>query len=138
MANAKIKIQVRSDGLDGFIRRGRARARALDSKAPLPSERIITFQSPAHMFRVLTPKRYDILQHLADTGAQSVSSLAQKLRRRRSAVSRDLSILSSVGAVHTASIPNTGHGRMTVASPVASRLEIVNVIGAAPASSSRT
>ena len=112
MASSKVRIKVHSDGLDGFIARGRARARALDRGEELPA-----------------PRRFDILQALANTGTQPVSSLAVSLRRNRSAVSRDLRILTRVGAVCTKSVSNTGHGRMTLASPVASRLEIVSVIG---------
>lgn len=129
MASSKIKVH--SDGLAGFITRGRARAKALDLKETLPAEHIITFRTPAEMFQLLTPKRFDILQHLANTGAQPVSTLAEDLQRRRSAISRDLKILTSLGAVHTTSVANTGHGRMTIASPVASRIEIVSIIGKA-------
>jgi predicted transcriptional regulator len=129
MASSKVRIKVHSDGLDGFIARGRARARALDRGEELPAEHIITFRTPGDMFQVLTPRRFDILQALANTGTQPVSSLAVSLRRNRSAVSRDLRILTRVGAVCTKSVSNTGHGRMTLASPVASRLEIVSVIG---------
>ncbi len=88
-AKNKTKIVIKNDGFEGFIRRGREHAKALDKGETLPSEITISFETPTEMMRVFTVKRTELLEKLTQDGQQPISQLATKLKRKRTAVTRD-------------------------------------------------
>lgn len=134
------EVVFKTDGLEGFKRRVLEHARALDRGELLPSQTTFSFESPKELIGLLTPRRIDLLQKLASDGDLPVNLLAKKLRRTRSAINRDLGILKRMGVVRTRSVPNAGHGRMTLASPLAAEYDFVcsiRPIGASNTSQSR-
>lgn len=59
----------------------------------------MSFESPATLFRLLTPARWGILDMLQRTGRCGVRELARHLDRDASAVHRDISALIDRGLV---------------------------------------
>lgn len=57
------------------------------------------FESPAAMFRVLTPKRWDLIERLQELGPVSVRGLARELGRDVKRVHEDVQQLMSLGLV---------------------------------------
>jgi predicted transcriptional regulator len=55
--------------------------------------------SPAALFRVLTPKRWELIERLQTTGPSTVRGLARELERDVKRVHEDVSILIKHGLV---------------------------------------
>lgn len=127
--NKKTTVVVKNDGLEGFIRRGREHAKALDNGGSLPSEIIVTFETTNAMMRVFTLKRTELLEKLIQEGKQPIQKLATALNRKRTAVNRDIVALRKIGVVSTSAASNPGHGKLSMVSPLAKRYEFIWSVG---------
>jgi predicted transcriptional regulator len=67
------------------------------------------FESPAALFRVLTPKRWDLIECLQKTGPLGVRALARALGRDVKRVHDDASAMIAVGMVE-----KTADGKLVV------------------------
>ncbi len=67
------------------------------------------FESPAALFRVLTPKRWDLIECLQQTGPLGVRALARALGRDVKRVHEDAAALIAVGMVE-----KTADGKLIV------------------------
>jgi predicted transcriptional regulator len=116
------------DGATGTVRaffeRSRDRARKLDGGKKLPAEMRLTFENPADLVRALTLQRVRVL-HAVRKKPAPVSDLAIVLKRDRTAVKRDVRILTSLGLVKMHEETNPGHGRRKIVEPLAARYELV-------------
>jgi predicted transcriptional regulator len=110
-----------------FFRRSSARAQKLDRGGRLLPEMRLTFEDPADLLRVLTAERVRVLDAVRRRPAP-VSELAAVLKRDRTAVRRDVRILTTFGLVNTHEEANPGHGRRKIVGPVASKCELVTTI----------
>lgn len=120
----KVKISVDPSGAEGFFRRAREHARALDRGEVLKEEAVIAFEDPADMMHMLTTERIRLLGSLKRDGAAPITDLALRLGRNKRAVNRDVVALREHGLLATRYVTNTGHGRNLVVSPAAKRLEL--------------
>ena len=68
-------------------------------------------EDPADMLAVLTPARLALFRVIKQKPG-SIASLAQKMKRDRSAVTRDVAALGKAGLVTVTEKPQPGHGRM--------------------------
>jgi predicted transcriptional regulator len=73
------------------------------------SAHVFTFESPSALFRVLTPKRWEILERLQQLGPSSLRGLARSLERDVKRVHEDVAALIEVGLVQ-----KTERGRIHV------------------------
>ena len=112
---------------DAFFRRSAARAQKLDRGVRLLPEMRLTFEEPADLLRVLTAQRVRVLNAVRKNPAP-VSELAIVLGRDRTAVRRDVRILTAFGLVNTREETNPGHGRRKIVGPLASKCELVTTI----------
>lgn len=60
---------------------------------------VFTFESPAALFRVLTPKRWELVERLQTLGPSSVRGLARALERDVKRVHEDVAALIDFGLV---------------------------------------
>ena len=60
---------------------------------------ILQFESPAALFRVLTPKRWELIEYLQKLGPSSVRGLARELERDVKRVHDDVTLLIECGFV---------------------------------------
>jgi predicted transcriptional regulator len=100
------------------------RARKLDAKDHIPSEKRITFSSADEMLSHLTPKRIRLCE-VAREKPRSVTELAVALQRDRKAVHRDVQALHSVGMLLLRKESNPGHGQVQVVTAAASRFQLI-------------
>ncbi len=70
---------------------------------------VFEFESPAALFRLLTPKRWELLEILQSIGPCGVRELARRLERDVRRVHDDLSALLEAGLVE-----KTNEGKMIV------------------------
>lgn len=109
-----------------FFRRGRALARLADAGEALPEEHTVSFEDPAELLKLLTVTRLAVWRAVSEQPA-SITGLAQRLHRDRSAVKRDVDRLALAGMVRVETRVLPGHGRMKEVRPLARsvRLEAV-------------
>ena len=106
-----------------FFERGRRYAKRVRAGGRLPESRLITFEDPADMMRILSPAKLRLLRAVkAHPG--SIGSLASRLGRDRSAVTREVAQLQRFGLVRVAEAVLPGHGRMKKVSAVAGEIRL--------------
>jgi predicted transcriptional regulator len=114
-----MKTKIHIDGFDGWAKRARARAKAIDEGRPFPSSRGVTFESAAEMARLLTPARLNLFAKVKKQTV-SIQELARLLGRDVSAVRRDVVALERFGILDSHQVVNPGHGRVRMVSAPAS------------------
>ena len=112
------RTEIRVERVDTFFERGRKLARSADRGDPIAPSRVVAFEDVESLLHVLTGKRVLLLRELRETPA-SIGDLARKVKRGRSAVTRDVQLLERFGVVQVTEKPPPGHGRMKWVSPVA-------------------
>lgn len=113
------KVTIHADGFEGFRKRSLVRAKKLDRGELLEPEKILTFDE--NTFKSLTRARIGVYRRVKEKEI-SITALAVSLKRPREAVSRDVTALQSVGLVKLRNVPNPGHGRVVMVSPVAKKI----------------
>ncbi|MFM1991340.1 MAG: hypothetical protein RJA99_4297 [Pseudomonadota bacterium] len=94
-----------------FFQRGREIARRADAGQPLASAHVISFEDPHELLRLLGASRIDVLRAVKKEPG-SITQVAQRLGRDRSAVKRDIEQLEYLGMVNVETKVLPGHGRM--------------------------
>jgi predicted transcriptional regulator len=119
-----VSLIVDESGAEGFFKRARAHAQALDRGEKIPARTVIAFENSADFFRMITGERMRLLELLRDVGESPITELAAQLNRNKRAVSRDVSELREHGLLLTKYVTNAGHGRNLVVMRAAKRLEL--------------
>lgn len=107
MKNVTLKAGNEQD----FFRRGKVLARLADAGQPMPEERTVSFEDPADLLRLLTASRLEVFRSVKGEPG-SITVIAGRLQRDRSAVKRDVDQLAQVGLVTIETKPLRGHGHM--------------------------
>jgi predicted transcriptional regulator len=107
MKNVTLKAGNEQD----FFRRGKVLARLADAGQPIPEERTVSFEDPADLLRLLTASRLDVFRSVKGEPG-SITVIAGRLHRDRSAVKRDVDQLAQVGLVTIETKTLPGHGLM--------------------------
>ena len=119
MSNLTIKTATEAD----FFKRGRELAQLADKGESLPQECIISFEDPADVLKLLTTTRLALFRSIkAQPG--SITAIATRLHRDRSAVMRDVNELANVGLVKIEPKVLPGHGKMKEVSATAERFKL--------------
>jgi predicted transcriptional regulator len=114
-----MKTTIYTDGFEGWAKRAKARAIAMDEGRKFAPSRGITFESAAEMVRLLTPARLNLFETVKKRKV-SIQDLARSLGRDVSAVRRDVVALEKFGIVASQHVVNPGHGRVRMISAPAS------------------
>jgi predicted transcriptional regulator len=121
------KTEIRVERMDTFFERGRKVAIAADRGEAIPFSRVVAFEDIESLLKVLTEKRVLLLRQVKETPA-SISTLAKKLKRDRSAVTRDVQILERFGVVRVTDKPLPGHGKQKWITPLAGEIRLTAVL----------
>ena len=113
--------------MDSFFERGRKLAKAADRGKPIPSRRVVAFEDVGALLHVLTEKRVLLLKQVKETPT-SISVLARKLKRDRSAVTRDVQVLERFGVIQVTEKPLPGHGRQKWITPLAGEIQLTAIL----------
>jgi len=119
MTNLTIKTGTEED----FFKRGRQLARTADGGEPLPDEHVISFEDPADVMKLMTEARLALFRAVKDTPG-SITNIAERLHRDRSAVKRDVDEMERAGLVTITEKVLPGHGRMKEVRVVANRFRL--------------
>ncbi len=93
----KVTIRIRRSGDDALTHMGERFIRAW--KTGKSAGDTLEFESPKALFRVLTPKRWELIERLQKLGPSSVRGLARSLERDVKRVHDDVSRLIKYGLV---------------------------------------
>jgi len=121
------KTEIRVERVDAFFERGRKLAKAADKGDAIPFSRVVAFEDVESLLHVLTEKRVLLLKQVMETST-SISVLAKKLKRDRSAVTRDVHVLERFGVIQITEKPLPGHGRQKWVMPVAGEIQLTAVL----------
>jgi predicted transcriptional regulator len=121
------KTEIRVERVEAFFQSGRKLAKAADKGAGIPPRRVVAFEDVASLLHVLTERRVLLLRQLRET-PNSISQLAMKLGRDRSAVTRDVQVLERFGVVRVTERPLPGHGKQKWVEPVAGEIRLTAVL----------
>jgi predicted transcriptional regulator len=121
------KTEIRVEREDVFFERGRELAKAADRRDAIPPSCVVAFEDVGSLLHVLTAKRVLLLKQVNQTPT-SISVLAKKLKRDRSAVTRDVQILERFGVIQVTEKPLPGHGRQKWITPLAGEIRLTAVL----------
>lgn len=114
------KLTIKTGTEKDFFARGRRLAKVADRGEPIPEERIISFEDPGDVMKLITVTRLALFRAVKDAPG-SITDIAARLHRDRSAVKRDLDELEQVGLVTIVEKTLPGHGRMKEVRATATR-----------------
>lgn len=96
---------------DSFLKRGKRLAKLADAGKAIPQELVISFEEPGDLLRLLTAARLDLFRAIKEH-PDSITCIAKRLHRDRSAVKRDVDQLAEAGLVLIEKQVHPGHGQM--------------------------
>lgn len=117
------KVIVKTATAEEFFKRGRRVAKLADRGERLAEEQIISFEDPGDVLRLLTTARLALFRTIKDRPG-SITDVAERLHRDRSAVKRDVDALEKVGLVRVNPKVLPGHGLMKEVSVTAKRFRL--------------
>lgn len=106
-----------------FFKRGKDLARLADRGQPIPEERIISFEDPVEVGKIMTAGKLAVFRAIKEHPS-SITRLAERLHRDRSAVKRDVDDLEKIGLVVVQSKTLPGHGLMKEVSVTANHFKL--------------
>jgi predicted transcriptional regulator len=121
-------ILVKTGTEEEFFRHGQELARKIDRGETLTPEFTLTFEDPADMFAVMSPARLALFR-AAKAESASITLLAQRLKRDRSSVKKDVDLLSSLGLLDVEQVPLPGHGLQKLIRVAADSIYLQAVVG---------
>jgi predicted transcriptional regulator len=105
------KVIIKTHTTEDFFKRGRTLAKLADQGKPLPEESVVSFEDPTDLLKFLTTARLEVFRAVKEQPG-SITAIAERLHRDRSAVKRDVDILAKYGLVEVEPKVLPGHGRM--------------------------
>jgi predicted transcriptional regulator len=121
-----MKTTIHFDGMKGWAKRAKARAKAMDEGKKIERSKSITFKDVGEMSRLLTEARVTLLR-LVKGNQYPIQELATALKRDVRAVSRDVGVLEEYGILRSEKITNPGHGVVRMVSAPANLMFMAKI-----------
>ena len=118
-----VKLTITTGTEKDFFRRGKEVARKLDRGERISDVNIITFEDPEDILELVTAARVDIFRAVKEEPG-SITDIARRLHRDRSAVKRDVDILAAAGLIQVETKPFHGHGRIKFVTALAEKFQL--------------
>lgn len=120
-------VIVKTGTVEDFFARGREIAQKIDTGGSLEQEFTLTFEEPGDMFAVMSPARLELFR-AAKSVPSSITAIAHRLHRDRSAVKKDVDILVAAGLLDIENVPLPGHGRQKFVRAMADKIHLQAVV----------
>lgn len=117
------KISVIAADENEFFARGKRLAALADACKSIPSESVISFGDPADLLKMLTPARLALISAVK-AQPDSITAIAERLHRDRSAVKRDVDSLHKAGLLVVEQTVLAGHGMLKRVSLAAQNMRL--------------
>ena len=128
--NKEIIFTVKTETVKDFFARGKQVAAMLDKGEKIAPQKIISFEDSNDLIKFISKTRLMLLAAIRKS-PDSISHLAHRLHRSRSAIDKDVQLLEEVGIVKSEYMANPGHGRCRIIRAADSkpiRLQVETVI----------
>ena len=122
-----MKTIIKTGSVEGFFKRGRAIARLADQGKPITAERVISYENPEELARILTTAKIALFRAIKKQPG-SITDIAARVNRDRSAVKRDIDDLEHAGLVWVEEKTHPGHGRLKEVRAAASKVVLEAVL----------
>jgi predicted transcriptional regulator len=99
MKRAIIQVRAEQDASAVLEGMGRDFVRAWNGRTPTDPIATFTFSSPTQLFSVISPKRWELIEHLQKLGPSSIRGLARSLERDVRRVHDDVAALIEWGII---------------------------------------
>ena len=123
-----LKLTITTGDVGEFFERGKAHARRIDSGEALEPGSLIMFEDPEDILEIVTNARVGVFRAVKEEPG-SITDIARRLHRDRSAVKRDVDILVGAGLIEICDIPHSGHGREKYLKAAADRFQLLAQVG---------
>ena len=120
-------VIVKTGTVEEFLARSREIACRMDRGEELQPEYTLTFEDPADMFSLMSPGRLELFR-AAKKEPSSITALAQRLKRDRSSVKKDVDQLAAAGLLDVEEVPLPGHGRQKFVRVVADSIQLQAIV----------
>ena len=117
------KLHVGLGTAEDFFTQGKRIARAADREELISETFSVTFEDPEDLAQLLTRARIVVFRAVKEEPA-SITAIATRLNRDRSAVKRDVDALRDAGLVTVETRPNAGHGTHKIVRAIAARVDL--------------
>lgn len=118
------RVVVRTDDVAGFFARAKKAARRADRGEAFDGTVTLSFEDPQKMFSVLSEGRRRLMLEVMHE-PMTINELTRRLRRNRSAITKDVGLLEKMGLVVSRREANPGHGIQKVVRSIAPKIEMV-------------
>jgi len=120
-------VIVTTGAVEDFFARSREIARNIDQGKTLQPEYTLTFEDPADMFSVMSSARIELFRAVKKEPA-SITVLAQRLKRDRGSVKKDIDQLVAAGMLDVEDDAMSGHGRQKMVRAIADSILLQAVV----------
>ena len=118
------KVVIRTDDVGGFFERAKDAARRADRGEAFDGKVTLSFEDPQRMFTVLSEERSRLMSEVMHE-PKTINELTSRLRRNRSAITKDVGLLEKLGLIVSSRQSNPGHGIQKILQSVAPKIEMV-------------
>lgn len=119
-----MKLTITTGTETDFFQRGKELAWKLDRREWVEAENIITFEDPADILELVTTARLTLFRAVKEEPG-SITEIARRLHRDRSAVKRDIDILAAAGLLQVEAKTFRGHGRIKFVKALAEKFQLM-------------
>jgi len=123
-----MKLTITTGTERDFFERGKGLSGKLDKGEQVEPECIISFEDPQELLGLVTPARMNLFKAVKEEPG-SIAEIARRLHRDRSAVKRDVEMLTNAGLMLVEVKPFPGHGRMKVVKAAADKFRLMAQVG---------
>ena len=102
-------MHIKIESTEDFFARGKVTASLADKGLLEKESRIVSFEDAEDLARVVSAAKIDLFRTIR-LHPGSITDIAQRLKRDRSAVKRDIDVLQAIGLVDVRPMKNAGHG----------------------------
>jgi len=122
------KVVIRTDEVAGFFARAKDAARRADHGEAFEGKVTLSFEDPQKMFAILSKGRRRLILEVMHE-PKTINELTHRLRRNRSAITKDVGLLEKMGLIVSLRQANPGHGIQKVVRSIAPKIEMVATLG---------
>jgi len=116
-------ITIKTGTVDEFMNRVKSVMRAADKGEPIKPSHTLTFADPREMLHFLSDAKIKLINFIRNH-PDSITNIARLIKRKRSAVYRDICEMEKFGLVEIHEEINPGHGRHKIVALVADALKL--------------